>query len=173
MIPSDPKKPQVALPPNEMLEIMPPDDLKSKITFRPPIDMFFDPKETAIVLLMDLPGASKNDICIEVGEGVLSICGPRSKSELKERYGAKLHLMAHERETGYYCRRFQLPTNALEDTITAQLSSGVLEVRFKCIQRHETRRIDIGAGGKEADEKGAGEKHDTKHDTKNIKNDGK
>ncbi|KAL8424822.1 hypothetical protein Efla_001627 [Eimeria flavescens] len=145
MIPSGPKKPQVALPPNEMQEIPPPDDVKGKISFVPPIDMFFDPKEESIMLLMDLPGASKDEICIEVGEGLLSICGPRSKSELKERFGGQLQLMAHERQTGYYCRRFQLPNNALEETMSAQFNAGVLEVSFKCVQRHEKRRIDIGA----------------------------
>lgn len=124
MIPSGPKKPQVALPANEMQEIAPPDDVKAKITFCPPIDLFFDPKEEAIMLLMDLPGASKDDICIEVGEGFLSICGPRSKNELKERFGGQLQIMAHERQTGYYCRRFQLPSNALEDTMAAQFNAG-------------------------------------------------
>lgn len=153
MIPSGPKKPQVALPPNEMQEITAPDDVKSKISFCPPIDMFFDPKEESIVLLMDLPGASKDDICIEVGEGFLSICGPRSKSELKERFGGQLQLMAHERQTGYYCRRFQLPNNALEDTMTAQFSDGVLHIAFKCVQRHEKRRIDIGVSAPEKADK--------------------
>ncbi|KAL8270058.1 hypothetical protein Esti_006008 [Eimeria stiedai] len=156
MIPSGPKKPQAALPANEMLEVTPPEEMKGKITFVPPIDMFFDPKEEVVVLLMDLPGASKDDICIEVGEGMLSICGPRSKSELKERFGSQLHLMAHERNTGYYCRRFQLPCNALEDTVAAQFTSGVLEVRFKCVQHVEKRRIDIEApaSSEKADKKG-------------------
>lgn len=155
MIPSGPKKLQVALPANEMQEIAPPDDLKAKITFCPPIDLFFDPKEEAIMLLMDLPGASKDDICIEVGEGLLSICGPRSKSELKERFGGQLQIMAHERQTGYYCRRFQLPSNALEDTMAAQFNAGVLEIKFQCVQRHERRRIDIGTSqADKSDKKG-------------------
>lgn len=124
MIPSGPKKLQPALPANEVQEIPPPDDLKAKITFAPSIDLFFDPKEETVVLLMDLPGASKDDICIEVGDGVLSIGGPRSKSELKEKFGSQLRLIAHERPTGYYCRRFQLPSNALEDTMTAQFNAG-------------------------------------------------
>ncbi|OEH74057.1 heat shock 22 kDa protein, chloroplastic [Cyclospora cayetanensis] len=144
MIPSKPGKLQPALPLNEIQEIAPPDDVKAKVTLVPPIDMFFDPKEQAIMLLMDLPGASKDDICIEIGEGLLSICGPRSKNELKERFGGQLHIMAHERQTGYYCRRFQLPSNANEDMISAQFNAGVLELKFKCVQWHERRRVDIG-----------------------------
>ncbi|CDI78582.1 small heat shock protein 20, putative [Eimeria acervulina] len=155
MIPSGPKKLQPALPANEVQEIPPPDDLKAKITFAPSIDLFFDPKEETVVLLMDLPGASKDDICIEVGDGVLSIGGPRSKSELKEKFGSQLRLIAHERPTGYYCRRFQLPSNALEDTMTAQFNAGVLEVKFKCIQHQEKRRIDIGAPAAEKADKKA------------------
>ena len=126
MIPSGPKKMQAALPANEMQEISPPDDIKSKVSFIPSIDLFYDPKEENIVLLMDLPGASKDDIYIEVGDGLLSIGGPRSKSELKERFGSQLRLIAHERPTGYYCRRFQLPSNALEDTMAAQFNAGKL-----------------------------------------------
>ncbi|CDJ47328.1 small heat shock protein 20, putative [Eimeria brunetti] len=153
MIPSGPKKPQLALPANEMQEISPPEEVKGKISFVPSIDLFFDPKEESVILLMDLPGASKDEICIEVGEGVLSIGGPRSKSELKEKFGSQLRLIAHERPTGYYCRRFQLPCNALEDTMAAQFSGGVLEVKFKCVQHVEKRRIDIGAPAAEKTEK--------------------
>lgn len=123
-MPSVAKKPQISLPLNEVQEVHPGDELKSKITFSPLIDIFFDPKEEQLVFLLDIPGAAKEDICIEVGDGLLSISGPRSKTELKEKYGSQLSLIAHERNTGFFCRSFQLPFNALEDTVVALLNGG-------------------------------------------------
>ncbi|CDJ69086.1 small heat shock protein 20, putative [Eimeria necatrix] len=144
-IPSSPKKPQAALPANEMQEVCAPEDLKEKVTFVPQMDLFFDPKEQQMVLLLDLPGAAKEDLALEVGQGYLCVSGPRPRGHLKERFGELLQLLAHERPTGFFCRRFQLPCNALEDTVNAQLNAGVLEIKFKCVQHQEKRRVDIGA----------------------------
>lgn len=149
-IPSVPRSGTTVLGPNKITEIQPPSDIRSKITWKPDADIFFDKKENTIDLIMDLPGFTKDDVCVEVGDGQLFISGPRSKNELREKYGANLVLCVHERPTGYFYRAFQLPPNAVDESVHAVMTNGTLEVKITCIQSQEKKKVEVtlpGAGG--------------------------
>ncbi|RQX75732.1 heat shock protein [Toxoplasma gondii CAST] len=143
LIPSVPRSGNLLLAANKIAEIQAPAEIRSKITWRPGVDIFFDKKESSIDLVMDLPGFTKDDVSVEVGEGQLFISGPRSKNELREKYGANLVLSIHERPTGFFFRSFQLPPNAVEDSVRAVMTNGLLEVKISCIQTHEKKKVEV------------------------------
>ncbi|PFH38533.1 heat shock protein HSP20 [Besnoitia besnoiti] len=154
-IPSIPRTGNLVLASNKVAEIQAPAEVRSKITWKPAVDIFFDKKDSTVALLMDLPGFTKDDVNVEVGEGQLYISGPRSKNELREKYGANLVLSAHERPTGFFFRAFQLAPNAVEDSVQAVMTNGILEVKLSCIQTHEMKKVEIGLPGAASGEKAA------------------
>nr|ACJ03988.1 small heat shock protein 20 [Neospora caninum]CEL67479.1 TPA: small heat shock protein 20, putative [Neospora caninum Liverpool] len=155
LIPSIPRSGNLLLAANKIAEIQAPPEIRNKITWKPGVDIFFDKKESTIDLVMDLPGFTKDDVSVEVGEGQLFISGPRSKNELREKYGANLVLCVHERPTGFFLRAFQLPPNAVEDSVHAVMTNGMLEVKISCIQTHERKKVEILLPGAAQAEKGS------------------
>ncbi|MGM0622764.1 MAG: Hsp20/alpha crystallin family protein [Campylobacterota bacterium] len=80
--------------------------------------------ERAYYLDVDLPGVKKEDISIDVDEGVLSIYGERNfKDEVKEEDYYKV-----ETRFGKFQRSFTLPENIDTEAIEAKNGKGVLEV---------------------------------------------
>ncbi|PHJ24642.1 heat shock protein [Cystoisospora suis] len=146
-IPSVPRSGNVVLAANKVAEVQAPADVRGRITWKPPVDIFFDKKENTIDVVMDLSGFNKDDVTVEVGEGLLFISGLRSKNELREKYGADLILCVHERPTGFFFRAFQLPPNAVEESVQAVMSNGLLEVKIKCIQSQEKKKVEVEVGG--------------------------
>lgn len=68
---------------------------------------------------------------------ILTVClwdlccaGDRPKVDLKATYGDNMKCLVTERNFGFFCRRFQLPPNAIEDTVSASMENGVLFVRI-------------------------------------------
>lgn len=143
MIPSIASKPKTSIPANEIAELFPSIEGKGKVTTIPPLDAFFDTKAECLVILLDVPGFGKDDVSIEIGEGMLNIEGSKSGTELRDKYGEDIRILAHERSTGFFMRTFQLPSNAMEDSVEANLTKGLLEVRIKCIQTHDKRPVEI------------------------------
>lgn len=103
---------------------MPDKNLKKQITFRPKVDIMYDSESCHAILVLDIPGFKIDDIDVEIGEGMLTIAGPRSQTELFETYGDNLVLHAKEREVGYFKRIFKLPHNILDDTAHAVYKNG-------------------------------------------------
>ncbi|CDR95278.1 small heat shock protein, putative [Babesia bigemina] len=136
-------KPSTIVPQNTILEIPPPKELETPITFNPTVDTFFDADTNKIVVLMELPGFSHNDITVECGLGELIISGPRPKDELYEKFGNNLDIHIRERKVGYFYRRFKLPHNALDKSVAVSYSNGILDIRVECSQFSEMRRIQI------------------------------
>lgn len=141
--PSVPRSPNSIVSPNTLVEIEPEKTMKKRITFRPKVDIIFDANKNQAILVVDIPGFTTNDIDVEVGKGMLTISGPKSQTELFEKYGDNLVLHAKERETGYFRRVFKLPDNVLDDTATAVYKSGMLEVKLNCTQFSKTRKIEV------------------------------
>ena len=78
------------------------------------------------VVTVELAGASKDDVHVEVHEGVLTIRGEkrseREESDEKRRY--------IERTFGSFTRSFTLPSNADGDRVEAGFKDGVLTVEI-------------------------------------------
>eukprot|EP01132_Coremiostelium_polycephalum_P010661 gene10661-13058_t len=90
--------------------------------WRPLVDV----KETDnhMMIKCDLPGMKKEDIHIEMSNGMLCICGERCQE--KEDKGEKYHRV--ERCYGKFQRSFACPEGCNTQDIQAKFENGVLEV---------------------------------------------
>jgi HSP20 family protein len=102
-----------------------------------------DIKETDkdIIMHLELPGIKKEDINIELKDGVLNVSGERrhERKEENERWHRK------ERSYGSFRRSVVLPEGVTENDIKASYNDGVLEVSFPKPQekKPETKKITI------------------------------
>lgn len=81
-------------------------------------------KDNTLITRVDLPGMKKEDVLVEVEDGVLTLSGERKK-EVKEE---KDNVYREEREYGSFCRSVPLPKGVKADDVKATFNNGVLEV---------------------------------------------
>ena len=93
----------------------------------------------AFVVRADLPGVEPKDIDITMENGVLSLRG-RRQHETKQEDGGYRRV---ERVSGEFFRRFTLPDSADPETISAQMTNGVLTVRIGKRAEIQPRRIEV------------------------------
>lgn len=113
---------------------------EGQATWWPSVDV----KETKDKILVhaELPGLRKEDININVDNGMLQISGER-KAEKKEE-NERWHRV--ERSYGSFYRSFRLPEEAVADKITARCDNGVLTVEVPKTARPErpqAKRITV------------------------------
>jgi len=96
--------------------------LRGGAGFVPEIDVL--EKDGRLVTKVDLPGMKKEDITIEIADGVLNISGER-KTEVEEK---KEGFYRSEREYGAFSRSIPLPKGVKLDDVKATFADGVLEV---------------------------------------------
>ncbi|PFH32102.1 heat shock protein HSP29 [Besnoitia besnoiti] len=114
--------------PNSIFEVGPDSaEICNKISFRPRLDAYYDANGKRLVLFFDLPGFEKKDVEIELDKGALAVSGERPKSDDSTTTPDGKDLIK-ERLFGFFYRKFQLPANAVEDSIKASMEQGVLEV---------------------------------------------
>jgi HSP20 family molecular chaperone IbpA len=104
--------------------------------FTPPIDIH-DGLE-GLVLEADLPGATEQNLQIQLEDNVLSLYA-RIDSPAPD--GARL--LHEEYRLGDYRRSFILSDEVDRDRITAELTNGVLRLFLPKADRARTRRIEI------------------------------
>ncbi len=101
-----------------------------------------------MVVYAELPGIDKDDIDIEVTDGVLAIKGERkAESEQKDDEG----WLIRERSYGSFERALTLPEGVDPDKITADYNDGVLEVHIPkaaAALKPRKHRIALGSGRK-------------------------
>ena len=81
-------------------------------------------KDNKLITRVDLPGMKKEDVNVEVADGLLTLSGERKK-EFKEE---KDDYFREEREYGSFCRTVPLPKGVKADEVKASFANGVLEV---------------------------------------------
>jgi HSP20 family protein len=92
-----------------------------------------------LVLTMDLPGLTSEDLSIELIDGHLAVRGERRRPELA--HGTQ---RAHaERGFGRFERRIRLPEGVEPDRITASMDNGVLSLIVPKPERLVPRTIAI------------------------------
>lgn len=94
------------------------------------------------VVRADVPGLSRDDLSVEMGDDALTICGERKLDHEEERDG----VYRSERSYGSFCRVVPLPEGAVAESAKANFKDGVLEVIVQA-PSHEVRRgrrIEIG-----------------------------
>jgi HSP20 family protein len=93
-----------------------------------------------IVLRADLPGLSKDDVEIEVKDGVLTVSGERKAEETHRSDG----FYRVERAFGGFSRSMSLPKSVDAEGISADFDKGVLEVRIPKPEQQKPHRVEIG-----------------------------
>lgn len=108
-------------------------------TWFPEIDVF--EKNNRLFAKVDLPGLKKEDVKVEVTDGVLAISGER-KSEVEEK---KEQFYRSERVYGSFYRTVPLPDGVTFEDVKATFADGVLEVSVPLPAKIEakTRKIEI------------------------------
>lgn len=107
------------------------------VSWHPRIDLVETTE--AFELAMDLPGVSKEDLTINLHEGVLSIAGERTARALEETDT----IVRFERPSGRFYRSFTLSNKIDEKGIEAQQENGVLLVRLPKLEASKPRKIAI------------------------------
>lgn len=93
--------------------------------------------EDAYLVELELPGVDKDQITVEVSEGVLAVHGEIKE---KERTGV---VRRQTRRIGQFDYRTSLPPNSDTEHIGAELTNGVLTVRVPKAEKGKPHRIQI------------------------------
>jgi HSP20 family protein len=114
--------------------------------FLPPVDIWED--EQQVVIQLDVPGCTLDDLSAEAVDGQLVVTGERALTDsAKRRYRS-------ERWQGRFVRSFTLPQGIDGSSIGATYEDGVLtvtlpkpeEAKPKTIQiSHKAKAIDVGS----------------------------
>ena len=81
-------------------------------------------KNNQLITRVDLPGMAKEDVLVQVEDGMLTLSGERKKETREE----KDDVYREEREYGSFCRTVPLPKGVTADDVRAKFANGVLEV---------------------------------------------
>ncbi len=103
----------------------------------PPIEV--REEKERFVLTAEMPGLNKEDIAVEVKNGVLTISGEKrhEQNEKKEGY------YYSERSYGKFSRSFNLGENVSEEGVEAEYKEGILTVRLAKNKEKESKKISI------------------------------
>ncbi|MBK5094587.1 MAG: Hsp20/alpha crystallin family protein [Deltaproteobacteria bacterium] len=92
-----------------------------------------------VVVKAELPGVEKNQISVEVKDGILSLRGERKfEKEVKEESFHRI-----ERSYGSFQRSFSLPVSVDQDQVTARFEDGVLEVKLPKKEKAKPKQIQV------------------------------
>jgi HSP20 family protein len=103
----------------------------------PAMDVREDDHQYAVTV--ELPGVSRDDVHIELEQGLLTIRGEK-KSEREEK---KEQCRYTERSYGSFSRSFRLPSDADEDRLDASFKDGVLSLTIPRTEGAKPRTIAI------------------------------
>ena len=94
-----------------------------------------------LVLRADLPGLRKEDVSVEIEDGILTISGERSNENEEERDG----FYHSERSYGHFQRSLALPEGITGESCDATFKDGVLEVTIPVPKQAENsaRKVQI------------------------------
>lgn len=103
----------------------------------PRVDIVEDEKE--ILVKAELPEMKKEDVKVEVDQGVLSVSGERKME--KEEKNKKYHRI--EREYGSFLRSFTLPPEVMADKVNAEFKDGMLMVHLPKNGKAGAKAVEI------------------------------
>jgi HSP20 family protein len=109
-------------------------------TFLPPADVTVSDGD--LVLTLDLPGLTADDVAIELVDGFLTVRGERKRPQLAE----GTSWVHSERAFGSFERRIAVPKGVDADAIMASMDNGVLSLIVPKPDRLKPKTIEIAAG---------------------------
>jgi len=97
--------------------------------------------DTAYEVELELPGVNKNEVTVDLVDGVLTIAGERKTQEKSE----KENLIWHEISYGNFKRSFQLAGEIQEDKIKAKFHNGILSLNIPKVEevKPKAKKITI------------------------------
>ena len=105
----------------------------------PPVDIFETQEQ--LVIRAEVPGVRKDDMDVQVENGVLTLHGQRKReTDVQEESAYRL-----ERVYGAFTRSFSLPTTVDAARIAATYKDGVLEVVVPKAEMAKPKRVEISA----------------------------
>ena len=106
-------------------------------TWYPSVDIY--ETETEIVLQVEVPGMSKEQVNVEIDEGTLHLRGERKiEKDVKEESYHRV-----ERVYGTFHRSFSLPDTTDAEKVRAELKDGVLEIRLGKREQAKPKQIQV------------------------------
>ncbi|MBI5577262.1 MAG: Hsp20/alpha crystallin family protein [Deltaproteobacteria bacterium] len=103
----------------------------------PAVDIF--ETEEAVMVKAEIPGLERDQIAVEVKDGILTLHGERKfEKEVKEENYHRI-----ERSYGTFHRSFSLPSSVEQDRISAKFKDGVLEVTLPKKERAKPKQIKV------------------------------
>ena len=103
----------------------------------PSIDLYED--KDNLLVKAELPGMKKEDIDIQLHEGLLTISGERKEEKKVE----EAEMYRSERFVGRFHRTFSLPTEVQADKITAAYKDGLLTVVLPKSEKAKPKQIAV------------------------------
>ncbi len=122
--------------------------------FVPPADVLAS--EDEVVVHMDVPGLSADNLEIELDNDVLTVRGERSfpyGADAESDGGYAWQLV--ERSFGKFERAIRMPAGLDPDAVEASVADGVLTLRIQKPEMLKPRRIQIGASSEQRELEGA------------------
>lgn len=113
------------------------DDRTYESGWTPLVDITEDDSEYLIKL--ELPEVRKEDLKVNVEEGVLTIKGERPFE--KEKKGKRYHRV--ERAYGAFARSFTLPEDGDPSSVNAKFKNGLLEVHIVKDEKAKPKAVEI------------------------------
>ena len=113
--------------------------IRDDIDFLPKLDIKNTEKELEVTV--DLPGIDKNDLEVNIEEGVLTIRGEKKGEKREEKDGYTYF----ERHLGRFERRVRLPEDVDEANLKAEYKDGVLVLTAprRKLEKPEPKKIEI------------------------------
>ena len=108
-------------------------ELSSAAAWAPAIDLWEN--DEGYVATVEPPGFKPGDISIDLQDGVLTLSGERKV----ETEGA----FRHERPTGKFTRRVELPNRVDSQRVTATYQDGILTVTLPKAEEAKPRKISV------------------------------
>jgi HSP20 family molecular chaperone IbpA len=105
--------------------------------FLPPTDIF--ESEDALTIVMEMPGVDREDVAVNVENGVLNVEGRLDFSKYEG-----MQPVYTEYNVGHYRRSFSLSSKVDQDRISAQMLDGVLTLLLPKAEEAKPRRISVG-----------------------------
>ena len=116
---------------------------RNTAAFLPPADVTVSDGD--LVLTMDLPGLTADDLQIELLDGYLTVRGERARPHV----GENTQWAHSERTFGRFERRIKVPSGVDPDRVTASMDNGVLSLIVPKPERLKPKTIAISGGAEQ------------------------
>jgi HSP20 family protein len=119
-----------------------------KAAFRPNADVYYDKREKAVVVKLELPGIDPQGVSLDVEDNVLRVCGVRSDQRHPDVVYQQMEITY-----GRFERAVMLPPEVDASKARANYSGGYLEIVLPIKPRSVGKRIPITVKDEDGEER--------------------